>query len=71
MLGASGSSIGRRVPRARFRPRLRGSHVAIQPTSTFMTAFHERVSIDQRGGRSFREGVTYINGAAPIASRVP
>ncbi len=37
----------------------------IQPTSTFMNAIRERVSIIQRaGGRSARMGGSYINGAA-------
>ncbi len=37
----------------------------IQPTSTFMNAIRERVSIIQRaGGRSSRVGAAYINGAA-------
>lgn len=40
-------------------------HATIQPTSTFMNAIRERVSIIQRaGGRSSRVGATYINGAA-------
>jgi hypothetical protein len=40
-------------------------HATIQPTSTFMNAIRERVSIVQRaGGRSSRVGATYINGAA-------
>ncbi len=39
-------------------------HATIQPTSTFMNAIRERVSIIQRaGGRSSRVGATYINGA--------
>ena len=40
-------------------------HATIQPTSTFMNAIRERVSIIQRaGGRSSRVGAKYINGAA-------
>ncbi|MFD2740501.1 hypothetical protein ACFSUD_13015 [Sulfitobacter aestuarii] len=40
-------------------------HATIQPTSTFMNAIRERVSIIQRaGGRSSRLGASYINGAA-------
>ncbi len=40
-------------------------HATVQPTSTFMNAIRERVSIIQRaGGRSSRVGATYINGAA-------
>jgi hypothetical protein len=40
-------------------------HATIQPTSTFMNAIRERVSIIQRaGGRSSRVGSSYINGAA-------
>ncbi|MCQ0092071.1 hypothetical protein [Roseovarius sp. M141] len=40
-------------------------HATSQPTSTFMNATRERVSIIQRaGGRSSRVGATYINGAA-------
>lgn len=40
-------------------------HATIQPTSTFMNAIRERVSIIQHaGGRSSRVGATYINGAA-------
>ncbi|OWY14569.1 hypothetical protein B6V72_04770 [Thioclava sp. F34-6] len=40
-------------------------HATIQPTSTFMNAIRERVSIIQRaGGRSSRVGASYINSAA-------
>ncbi len=40
-------------------------HATIQPTSTLMNAIRERNGIIQRaGGRSFRVGTTYINGAA-------